>query len=1798
MKKAVSVSVDLTPCAHHMAGWKKWSKQVRLLLWKGYLLSIRNRKATFVQFIAPLFLVFLLFLLQVGNNTNRLDPELVQRVPAPTPFSPGAIPPCTSVYGSCYDFIYSPAGDADVEAVVDLIRQNNNPPIPINSVRGFANSTEMDDYIYNHQNTTQGGYLFFFNVTQRTYDYVLQLNQSDAYVYDYQIPHQIQVGLPLQYAVERAIYEHVTSGNATIDYSVCHFPHPQITIISIITQQGPLWFFAAIMFNIVFGLSMIVTEKENKLRSIMQIMGLYDSAYWFAWFVNLFVYVTISVFVLIVSGCIFQFNFFLKNNFGLYFLLMELFGISMVTLTFLVSTFVKRASDSTLVGFGIFIGGLFLQFGGAAIFQQAPRGLQILFCFFSPSVFQIGLSNLGAVTTKSDDLGLRWSDRDTLFQNLSFNQAYGWLILDSLLYLIFALYLDNVLPNAYGTKRPLHYFMTRSYWNGKARPTTDRKRFDHQVLCDHDLEAMDEDVKQERRSITDNECEAAVVIDRLVKIYSGSEKMKNFLPCLSSAPPHVAVKELCLQVQSDTLLCLLGPNGAGKTTTMHMLCGFHDATGGDAKIFGNSIVDNIKAVQSIMGLCPQFDILWNELTAEEHLHLFASLRGISDDRVEEEVTRLLESVSLQEVRRQRSSGFSGGMKRRLSVAISLIGDPKIVFLDEPTTGMDPVSRRQVWDVIERAKKGKVIVLTTHSMEEADILGDRIAIMAKGQLQCVGTSLRLKQKFGAGYRINIGTLPSKTKEVVEFFSSHIEGCQVSGAIVSGYVTFVVPRSSTQQLVPFFRTLEAHKTELGIHDLQLGLTTLEEVFLSIAESSELKEIATNTVHPEEEKYETAPMNSRQHHVAQFKALLKNVITLQWRQKGTALIQLGAPPLFIVVMIIFQLILDRIVTITQLPDTPYGITYPPYQLLTKPNAQFNLDDTNPYIRYLQHNGTQIFYSAEPGVTVGNYSSQVGTLGRVHVPIYNETIPTRFLRLNFDGTVITPFSTVNTLAAPIFNMSVNFVQFPDPDTMEKEMYTIYTDAPIVSSAYHFSSLDYLNQVFTFTAYYNYSTTAGDDLPFIINRISDSIARGLNKGDRFSMINRGIRTFPIRESEFGRLDIIAVGSPLLTILVLQQLLPVFISNIVSEKESKTTEVMSMMGLKMPIYWIVQYLWDYLLYICVVTLYVVAGLAIGFNYMRENAFGSYAILYLVWGHVLIAMSFLASVFVSSSRASLVAGYFYVIAAAIVSQILIQTSLGNVSTVPSSLSNGISVIPPFALYRGLHYLSVMVQYGNTGYKMSDINRPEVNLGTVYAFLVGQWVILMVLWLYLQQVVPSVWGVAKHPLWFLKRRGRDRTHEAISLLSEDSQLAPDIAEAKKKAFQADTNHSYGIRVCDLQKTYPSIDGNPPKYAVKGVSFAVPKSSCLGVLGHNGAGKTTTLSMLIGLFPPTGGTAIIDGYDLKDDLREIRSIMGVCPQYDVLWPTLSGKEHLVFYGIIKGLEGRRLDLSVKDALKRVGLWHVRNRPSSKYSGGMRRRLSVAIAVLGEPKVIYLDEPSTGLDPASRQELWSVIHHAKKNASVILTTHSMEEADALCDEILIMSGGLVRCIGPSSNLKGRYGEGFKLSFQVKRGEDDLVADGFIRQMIPQVILINELAGTRNYEVPRTAIQLSEIFSQMESNKERLNITDWAITNTTLEEVFLKISLHQEMEGPISIPIDIQIPVTENPRTSEPPLNSSTPRASETPRKSTTPRTSETPRTNSRLEKEERPTTPRLHNLDLNVKISPRPATPRGTEEARETPN
>jgi ATP-binding cassette, subfamily A (ABC1), member 3 len=199
---------------------------------------------------------------------------------------------------------------------------------------------------------------------------------------------------------------------------------------------------------------------------------------------------------------------------------------------------------------------------------------------------------------------------------------------------------------------------------------------------------------------------------------------------------------------------LLGHNGAGKTTTISMLTGLIQASKGSAKVFDISIFDDMDEFRKILGVCPQHDVLFEFLTPREHLELFASFKGTPSSQVRQQVDQMIKDIDLVDVENQLAGTLSGGQKRKLSVGIAMIGDSKVVILDEPSSGMDTSSRRRLWEMLKENKSGKIIILTTHYMDEADILGDRICIMAEGKIKCCGSSLFLKNRYGVGYNLVI------------------------------------------------------------------------------------------------------------------------------------------------------------------------------------------------------------------------------------------------------------------------------------------------------------------------------------------------------------------------------------------------------------------------------------------------------------------------------------------------------------------------------------------------------------------------------------------------------------------------------------------------------------------------------------------------------------------------------------------------------------------------------------------------------------------------------------------------------------------------------------------------------------------------------------------------------------------------------------------------------------------------------------------------------------------------------------
>ncbi|XP_044477584.1 ABC transporter A family member 2-like [Mangifera indica] len=857
-----------------LTGFPLLFQQFKALFKKNFLLSWKHKTATFLQLFSSLFFILLMFIIKLAIDARSSSSTDYTTVRDPRSLVSPSIPPCEDKFYvdiPCIDFVWSGNDSVRVQRIVSAIMQNNpGRAIPSNKVMSFRTKTEVDEWLFDNPLRCPGA-LHFVDRNATVISYGIQTNSTSVERGGVYEDPTFKFQIPLQIAAEREIAR-LMIGDPNFSWVVGlkEFAHPAMELFNVVGSIGPSFFLAAAMFGLVFQIGSLVTEKELKLRQAMTMMGLYDSAYWLSWLSWEGIITLFSSLFIVLFGMMFQFNFFLNNSFVILFFVFFLFELNMTGFAFMFSSLISKSSSSTTVGFSIFIVGSLTQVVTASGFPYSEtfsNTYRIIWSLFPPNLLAEALKLLADATSSPGDIGISWSRRAECAPNdtecvITINDIYMWLLATFFAWFLLAIYFDNIIANKAGVRKSIFYFLNPWYWTGKGGSKPEEggicscigsvPPLDHITPDDDDVLEEESIVKQQIREGV--ELNVAVQIRGLVKTYPGTRKI-GCCKCKKTSPYH-AVKGLWVNIAKDQLFCLLGPNGAGKTTTISCLTGVTPVTGGDALIYGNSIGSSVgmSKIRKIIGVCPQFDILWNALSGEEHLHLFASIKGLPPDSIKSVTENSLAEVRLTKAAKVRAGSYSGGMKRRLSVAIALIGNPKLVILDEPTTGMDPITRRHVWDIIQDAKKGRAIILTTHSMEEADILSDRIGIMAKGRLCCIGTSIRLKSRFGTGFVATVSFTESKTGQspnepetvatphhdaVKQFFKIRLD--VVPKEENKAFLTFIIPHDREELLTNFFKELQEREREFSIADIQLGLSTLEEVFLNIARQAELDDAA---------------------------------------------------------------------------------------------------------------------------------------------------------------------------------------------------------------------------------------------------------------------------------------------------------------------------------------------------------------------------------------------------------------------------------------------------------------------------------------------------------------------------------------------------------------------------------------------------------------------------------------------------------------------------------------------------------------------------------------------------------------------------------------------------------------------------------------------------------------------------------------------------------------------------------------------------------------------------------------------
>ncbi|KAL4559227.1 hypothetical protein LXL04_031362 [Taraxacum kok-saghyz] len=636
--------------------------------------------------------------------------------------------------------------------------------------------------------------------------------------------------------------------------------------------------------------------------------------------------------------------------------------------------------------------------------------------------------------------------------------------------------------------------------------------------------------------------------------------------------------------------------------------------------------------------------------------------------------------------------------------------------------------------------------------------------------------------------------------------------------------------------------------------------------------------------------------------------------------------------------------------------------------------------------------------------------------------------------------------------------------------------------------------------------------VPRSINLVSNAFLQ-LLLGPSTQMLFDFVKEMPKPETEL-RLDFSSLLGPLFFTWVILQLFPIVLTALVYEKQQNLRIMMKMHGLGDGPYWMISYAYFLAISLVYMFCFVAFGSVVGLKFFTLNDYSIQFVFYVIYLNLQISMAFLVAALFSNVKTAAVVGYITVFATGLLGGFFFQFFLQDTSF-PRAWIVVMELYPGFALFGGLYEFSQYAFTGNymgtDGMRWGNLSDSNNEMARVLVIMVVEWVVVFFFAYYVDQVVTSGSGTRKGPLFFLEKFKKKplSSFRKPSLQRQGSKVyvqmeKPDVVEERERVDQllVEQDKSHAI-VCDnLKKIYLGRDGNPEKIAVRGLSLALSQGECFGMLGPNGAGKTSFINMMIGLVKPSSGTAYVRGMDITTDMDGIYANMGVCPQHDLLWETLTGREHLLFYGRLKNLKGTALTQAVEESLKSVNLFNggVADKQSGKYSGGMKRRLSVAISLIGDPKVVYMDEPSTGLDPASRNNLWNVVKRAKQNRAIILTTHSMEEAEHLCDRLGIFVDGSLQCVGNPKELKGRYGGSYVFTMTTSSNHEADV-ENLAKGLSPDAKKIYEISGTQKFELPKEDIKIADVFRAVENAKSRFAVQAWGLADTTLEDVFIKVA-------------------------------------------------------------------------------------------------
>ncbi|KAF0881251.1 ABCA3 protein, partial [Crocuta crocuta] len=1686
-------------------------RQLALLLWKNYTVQKRRVLVTVLELLLPLLfsgiLIWLRLKIQSENvpNATIYPGQSIQELPLFFNFPPP---------GDTWELAYVPSHSDAVKTITETARR----ALVINMrARGFRSEKDFEDYIrydnrssnvlaavvfehaFNHSGErlplavryhlrfsyarrnhmwTQTG-SFFLKETEGWHTTSLfplfpNPGPREPASPDGGEPGYIREGfLAVQHAVDRAIMQyhanattHQLFGKLTVIAK--RFPYPPFIsdpFLVAIQYQLPLLLMLSFTYSSLTIIRAVVQEKERKLKEYMRMMGLSGWLHWSAWFLLFFLLLLVAVSFITLLFCIKvkkDVAVLAHSDPSLVLVFLLCFATASISFSFMVSTFFSKANMAAAIG------GFLYFFTYIPYFFVAPRynwmtlSQKLLSCLLSNVAMAMGAQLMGKFEAKG--VGVQWQNLlspvnvDDAF---SFGQVLAMLLLDSVLYGLVTWYVEAVFPGQFGVPQPWYFFITPSYWCGHPRTVLGKEEEDddpEKVLRTEYFEAEPEDLV------------AGIRIKHVTKVFRVGNKGK------------AAVRDLNLNLYEGQITVLLGHNGAGKTTTLSMLTGLFPPTSGRAYINGYEISQDMAQIRKSLGLCPQHDVLFDNLTVAEHLYFYA------------QVSRPLSRL-------RACGGFVGGelgphgANPQLSANRPPLG-PQVLMLDEPTSGMDAVSRRAIWDLLQQHKSDRTVLLTTHFMDEADLLGDRVAIMAKGELQCCGSPLFLKQKYGAGYHMTLVKEPHCDPEAVSrLVRQHVPSAMLESR-AGAELSFILPKESSHRFESLFAKLEKQQKELGIASFGASVTTMEEVFLRVG-----KLVDTSM---------------------DIQAIQLPALQYQHERRAS------------------DWAVDSHLCGAMDPTDGIGSLIEDECAATKLNTGLALHCQQFWAMFLKK---AVYSLREWKMVVAQVLVPLTcvTLALLAVNYSSETFDDPMLELSLGayGRTVVPFAVPGAsrldqqLSEHLKDMLQAEGQEPREVLGDLEEFLIFR-ASVEGGGFNERCLvavsfrdvgerTVVTALFNNQAYHSPATALA---------VVDNLLFKLLCGPRASIV---VSNYPQPRSALqAAKDQFAEGRKgfdiaLNLLFAMAFLASTFSILAVSERAVQAKHVQFVSGVHVATFWLSSLLWDLMSFLVPSLLLLVVFKAFDVHaFTRDGHLADALLLLMLYGWAIIPLMYLMNFFFSGAATAYTRLTIFNILSGIATFLMVtimRIPAVKLEELSRTLDHVFLVLPNHCLgmaVSSFHENFEMRRYCTSSevaahYCRKYNIRYQQNFYAWSAPGVGRFVTSMAAsgFAYLSLLflieTDTLWRLKTCLCAFRRRRALTEAYSRTSVLPEDQ----DVVDERNQVLapSPDSLPDTPLVIKELSKVY---EQRTPLLAVDKVSLAVQKGECFGLLGFNGAGKTTTFKMLTGEETITSGDAFVGGHSISSEIGKVRQRIGYCPQFDALLDHMTGRETLVMYARLRGIPERHISAYVENTLRGLLLEPHANKLVRTYSGGNKRKLSTGVALLGEPSVIFLDEPSTGMDPVARRLLWDTVARARESGkAIVITSHSMEECEALCTRLAIMVQGQLKCLGSPQHLKSKFGSGYSLRAKVRsEGRQEVLEEfkAFVNLTFPGVVLEDEHQGMVHYHLPGGGLSWAKVFGVLEKAKEKYAVDDYSVSQISLEQVFLSFAHLQppaEDEGP-----------------------------------------------------------------------------------------